>query len=605
MINWHDRYAKLLARERGLFDVHRSVLEVGCGPWGIALWLQRPVVGLERDALEPLNPLIDLVRGDVLSLPFDDASFDNVVCADVLEHLPEGDRAPALAELVRVTREKLLVTCPCGCAAEQGEAAFAALHDSLGVPPPTWLTEHLEHGLPQVGSLLEALMAPGFAVEVTGNESRMQHFGGLLLDIALPAAAGWNAEHAAKTVLEPPIGESPWDRYYSYLFTVDKNRRRPAAQESPLPSPSAGSDEEPTWAIHAVVHDPSLMDDIAPIGYVCTGAAASASLPPLEPRPLVAADHLSDRRWSELRAVYSVWKEGPVTDVVGFCHYRRFLDFGPRVGDDRQRTIARTDIPVARAAFSPAGQIPRVAAGAMIVAMPVDLGESVFEHYGKLHSTNDYLLLLDVLGELRPELLPFMLEDFTSPLLYCNNLFVMNWGLFDRLCETWFPVLQGWCARVDAGRASDYQDRDVSFLSERLFSAWVKFVCSRGVEVDERPVIFVETGLPASRSAAEALALAHRPAAPLSAGLRRAETALESERAQRRALEGELESERAQRRALEGELARRSDALAAEQAALARVAASTSWRLTAPLREAGRVARTAAEAARRRAGGPS
>jgi hypothetical protein len=198
-----------------------------------------------------------------------------------------------------------------------------------------------------------------------------------------------------------------------------------------------------------------------------------------------------------------------------------------------------------------------------------------------------------------------MLEDFTSPLLYCNNLFVMNWGLFDRLCETWFPVLQGWCARVDAGRASDYQDRDVSFLSERLFSAWVKFVCSRGVEVDERPVIFVETGLPASRSAAEALALAHRPAAPLSAGLRRAETALESERAQRRALEGELESERAQRRALEGELARRSDALAAEQAALARVAASTSWRLTAPLREAGRVARTAAEAARRRAGGPS
>lgn len=414
MINWHDRYAKLLARERGLFDVHRSVLEVGCGPWGIALWLQRPVTGLERDAVEPREPLVDLVRGDVLSLPFDDGSFDYVVCADVLEHLPESDRTPALAELVRVARGKLLVTCPCGSAAEEGEAAFAALHDSLGVPRPAWLTEHLENGLPQVGSLLEALTATGYAVEVVGNESRMQHFGGLLLDAALPAASGWNAEHAAKTVVEPPLGESLWDRYYSYLFTVDKSRRRPEAQDAPLPAPPAEPRERPTWAVHAVVHDPSLMDDIAPLDYICTGAATSAPLPPLEPQPLVAADHLSDRRWSELRAVYSVWKEGPVTDVVGFCHYRRFFDFGPRVDEGRQRTIPRSGIPAASAALSPAGQIPRVAGGAMIVALPADLGESVFENYGRYHNTNDYLLLLDVLGELRPELLPFMLEDFTS-----------------------------------------------------------------------------------------------------------------------------------------------------------------------------------------------
>ena len=121
----------------------------------------------------------------------------------------------------------------------------------------------------------------------------------------------------------------------------------------------------------------------------------------------------------------------------------------------------------------------------MIVATPADVGESVFEHYCRCHNTNDYLLLLDVLGERRPELLPFLLEDFTSSLLYCNNMFVMTWSLFDRLCETWFPVLQEWCARADAARTGAYQDRDVSFLSERLFSAWVKYVRSIGVELDE------------------------------------------------------------------------------------------------------------------------
>ena len=129
----------------------------------------------------------------------------------------------------------------------------------------------------------------------------------------------------------------------------------------------------------------------------------------------------------------------------------------------------------------------------------------------------------------------------------------------------------------------------MSFLSERLFNAWVKYVRSRGVEVDEWPIVFVDTGAPEARSAADALALARQPDAPLGAALRRAEAALEGERGRSRALEAEL--------------ARRSESLAAEQAALASVAASTSWRLTAPLREAGRVARRAAEAARRRTGG--
>jgi SAM-dependent methyltransferase len=42
------------------------------------------------------------VRGDGLRLPFDDATFDRVICSEVLEHLPD-DRA-AMSELARVLR---------------------------------------------------------------------------------------------------------------------------------------------------------------------------------------------------------------------------------------------------------------------------------------------------------------------------------------------------------------------------------------------------------------------------------------------------------------------------------------------------------------------
>ena len=42
------------------------------------------------------------VRGDALGLPFRDGAFDKVICAEVLEHLP--DDVAAMAELARVLR---------------------------------------------------------------------------------------------------------------------------------------------------------------------------------------------------------------------------------------------------------------------------------------------------------------------------------------------------------------------------------------------------------------------------------------------------------------------------------------------------------------------
>jgi len=52
------------------------------------------------------------VRGDAYRLPFPDASFDKVVAAEVLEHLPDDERA--FAELERVLRPggKIAITVP-------------------------------------------------------------------------------------------------------------------------------------------------------------------------------------------------------------------------------------------------------------------------------------------------------------------------------------------------------------------------------------------------------------------------------------------------------------------------------------------------------------
>jgi SAM-dependent methyltransferase len=114
--------------------VHRGerLLDLGCGGGRhafqalrlgarvIALDAERPEVTQVRDTV---GAMVDagevgraaeagMVQGDALRLPFADASFDRVIAAEVLEHIPEDHSA--MAELARVLRPggTMAVTVP-------------------------------------------------------------------------------------------------------------------------------------------------------------------------------------------------------------------------------------------------------------------------------------------------------------------------------------------------------------------------------------------------------------------------------------------------------------------------------------------------------------
>jgi demethylmenaquinone methyltransferase/2-methoxy-6-polyprenyl-1,4-benzoquinol methylase len=90
------------------------VLDVACGTGFLTRHLRGEVVGLDqseamlRIARERV-PTATFLRGDALTLPFPDKSFERVVTAHFYGHLQEDERRAFLAEARRVADELVVV----------------------------------------------------------------------------------------------------------------------------------------------------------------------------------------------------------------------------------------------------------------------------------------------------------------------------------------------------------------------------------------------------------------------------------------------------------------------------------------------------------------
>jgi SAM-dependent methyltransferase len=87
-----------------------EVLEIGTGNGFVSKFLkERGVNILTFDIDSKLKP--DFV-GSALYLPFQNKSFDVIVCCEVLEHLPYEDACKTLSEIGRVTRHSVILSLP-------------------------------------------------------------------------------------------------------------------------------------------------------------------------------------------------------------------------------------------------------------------------------------------------------------------------------------------------------------------------------------------------------------------------------------------------------------------------------------------------------------
>lgn len=152
------RYAPIVDEILGSGLASPSILEIGSGTQGIALYLPFRVTGVDLRFDGDVQPNLDPVCQSGTDIPFGDGSFDYVVSVDMLEHVPPEDRREVVREMIRVARRKVFLAVPCGASAEQQDRKLNDIYFESRGSYYRYLQEHVLHGLPGVEEIRSLIL---------------------------------------------------------------------------------------------------------------------------------------------------------------------------------------------------------------------------------------------------------------------------------------------------------------------------------------------------------------------------------------------------------------------------------------------------------------
>lgn len=159
-LNWDTRGRSLdvIRVLKPLLKEKSTLLDAGCGVFGLASFIPSiRVTGVDitDSMLHDIN--FTFVRGSIILLPFSDKSFSIATSVDVLEHLPPEIRQQAIAELIRVAQDAVILAFPCSAQGRQVDENFAVQLNQRNKPQPEWLEEHLHSPYPELDSVLSMI----------------------------------------------------------------------------------------------------------------------------------------------------------------------------------------------------------------------------------------------------------------------------------------------------------------------------------------------------------------------------------------------------------------------------------------------------------------
>ncbi len=160
--------------------------------------------------------------------------------------------------------------------------------------------------------------------------------------------------------------------------------------------------------------------------------------------------------YSELTGVYWLWKNCTDTDIIGICHYRRYLiaeDGHLYCADDFARLLAEYD---------------------MVVTKKLELRMPYYDGFAATHDEKDLVETERVVAEKYPSYAPLFHRMVHQNKTYFANMMVCGKQLYDQYCAWLFDILFEVQRRIDTTGYDHYRKRVYGFLSEFLLTVWIE-----------------------------------------------------------------------------------------------------------------------------------
>lgn len=186
-----------------------------------------------------------------------------------------------------------------------------------------------------------------------------------------------------------------------------------------------------------------------------------------------------NKNYGELSGHYWVWKnflQETKVEYVGFCHYRRFLDFNitpmPNVPFKPMFLNEFKDI---FKKYSEENIYQCIKDYDIILPHKLYMDGPVYQQYAKFHPKKELDIALEILDELYPEYKDAAQKIMSAEHLYLCLNFIMKKELLNEFFEWMFSILMTLEQRSDWSQYVAYMDvRVPAFIAERFLNIWVE-----------------------------------------------------------------------------------------------------------------------------------
>ncbi|MDE7469298.1 MAG: DUF4422 domain-containing protein, partial [Desulfovibrionaceae bacterium] len=201
--------------------------------------------------------------------------------------------------------------------------------------------------------------------------------------------------------------------------------------------------------------------------------------------------------YGELTVWYWVWKNylplHQELEYVGFCHYRRFIDFmrkptaHPLKGISYMSYIRNLE---KYQSLPPYSSVYALHNYDIILPKKLQSQYTMEEKYAIRHNEIDFKLCKEVIAEKYPEYIPTMESVCKRKQAYHYLTFVMRREYFEALATWTFDILFELERRSNWEQYTSYDEiRTPAYLMERFFNVWVEYnIAHHGYKVLHRRV---------------------------------------------------------------------------------------------------------------------